>query len=207
MQKIFSLSNLLICCFVSVTLTAQISWGLKAGVNITSVTTDDGYKTGGVKNTFGGHAGLMLEISAGQHFAVQPELNWLQKGYAFDNGTVTTRWIFNELDLHVLAKYKFDLGKVRSYVNAGPTIGKVLNGFKKPSNASKIDLDFTKDKIRPWDYGLAAGLGLGLDAGPGVLFVDGRYMLSLVDIFEASANKGKFRKVGFDYTLGFLIPW
>lgn len=207
MKKRFYPAIFIMFCLLHFTLTAQISFGLKGGVNITSASTDEGYKTAGVKNTFGGHAGIMLEIGAGEHFAVQPELNWLQKGYAFDNGTVSTRWIFNELDLHLLAKYKFDLGKVRSYVNAGPTLGKVLNGFKKPSNAPKIDLDFTRDQIRPWDYGLAAGLGLGLDAGPGVLFVDGRYMLSLVDIFEASANKGKFRKVGFDYTLGFLIPW
>lgn len=188
------------------TSSAQLSLGLKGGVNITSVTTDDGYKTGGVKNTFGGHAAVMLEIEGRNHWALQPEINWLQKGYLFDNGTIKTRWIFNELDLHLLAKYKFNLGTVKSYLNAGPTIGKVINGSKKPSNGDKITLDIDKDQINAWDYGIAAGTGFGLSVGKGILFVDGRYMLSLNDIFTEAANKGKFRKVGFDYTLGYFFP-
>ncbi len=206
MKNQIYVSGLFISILLTFTAQAQLSIGLKGGVNITSVSTDDGYNTAGIKNTFGGHAGIMLEIASGEHWAVQPEINWLQKGYLFDNGTVETRWIFNELDLHLLGKYKFNLGAVKSYLNAGPTFGKVMSGFKKPSNGTKIDLDFDKDQINAWDYGITAGLGLGLSLGKGVVFVDGRYMLSLNDIFTEAANKGKFRKVGFDYTLGYFFP-
>lgn len=194
-----------LCCAVFPA-QAQLSLGIKGGVNITGVTTDLGYLEGGIKNTFGLHAGVILEIPIDDHFAIQPELNWLQKGYAVENGAVTTKWIFNILDVHLLAKYNYNLGKVKGYVDAGPTFGPVLSGYREPDNADKITLDLDTDLIRKFDYGITAGLGFGLSLGSGIIFVDGRYMLSLNDIFEDAANKGKFRKVGFDYTLGYLFP-
>lgn len=185
---------------------AQMFLGIKAGVNITGVTTDMGYLSGGIKNAFGLHAGVQLEIPIGDHFAFQPEVNWLQKGYAVENGPVTTKWIFNTLDVHLLAKYNYNIGSVKGYVNAGPTLGPVIGGYRKPDNADKITLDLDADLIRKFDYGVTAGLGFGLSVGSGVLFIDGRYMLSFTDIFEDAANRGKFRKVGFDYTLGYSFP-
>jgi hypothetical protein len=184
----------------------QLSLGIKGGINITSVVTDLGYKKGGVGNTIGGHAGIMLDAPISDRFAIQPEINWLQKGYAINNGTVTTKWIFNIIDIHLLAKYKFDLGNVKSFIHAGPTFGPVLGGFRDPDNVDKNKLDLNADQIRKWDYGISTGLGFGLVMGSGTLFVDGHYMLSLSDIFVEEANKGKFQKVGFDYTLGYFFP-
>lgn len=187
-------------------LNAQVSIGAKAGINVTSITTNEGYKSGGIVNAIGLHAGVMAEFGIVERFAVQPELSFIQKG--FRNDTKSINWIFNEADLHLLAKYKYHLGKVIGHVEAGPTLGAVLGGYKKPDDGDKITLDLDKDYLKKWDYGITAGLGFGLKLGPGTLFVDGRYMLSLDDIFEPESTviTGKSRKVGFDYTLGYLFP-
>jgi hypothetical protein len=196
---------LLILSFSS--LKAQLSLGFKAGVNISAVTTDQGYLSGGIQNVFGLHFGTLLEIGLVDHFAVQPELSFLQKGFRNDEKSIN--WIFNELDLHLLAKYKYNIGKVKGNIVAGPTIGSVMGGYKKPDNGDKITLHLDDDMIKRWDYGITAGLGFGLDVGPGTLVLDGRYLLSLDNIFEEGSPviTGKSRKVGFDYTLGYLFPF
>ena len=187
---------------------AQVSIGIKGGINVTSVSTDAGYNTGGVQNAFGLHLAALLEFALSDHFAVQPELNYIQKGYRVDIGTTNVNWIFNQVDIHLLAKYNYSISdRFKGYVNAGPTFGPVLDAYKKPDNGDKVVLDFDKDLIKKWDYGITGGLGFGIVAGEGLLFIDGRYMLSLDDIFEESANKGKFRRVGFDYTIGYLVPF
>ncbi len=185
----------------------QLSLGLKGGINITSVTTDAGYKKNGNKNTILGHAAIMLEASLSDHFAIQPSINWLQKGWENENANAAfEKWVFNILDVHLLAKYKYTIGKVNGFIDAGPTFGPVLGGTKTPNGGDKIDVDLDADMIRKLDYGLTAGLGFGLPLGKGQIFVDGRYMISLNDVFEEEANKGKFKKVGFDYCLGYLFP-
>ena len=190
---------------ISTSMSGQLSLGIKGGINITSVTTDLGYKKGGNANTIGAHAAVMLEASLSDHFAIQPSINWIQKGWKNDNAAFT-KWIFNILDVHLLAKYKYNIGKVRGFVDAGPTFGPVLSASKDPANGDKVDVDLDADMIQKLDYGITAGLGFGLPLGKGQIFVDGRYMLSLNDVFEDEANKGKFQKVGFDYTIGYLIP-
>lgn len=191
---------------VGVRASTQTSLGVKAGINVTSIATDSGYIAGGITNAIGLHGALLVEFGLSDHFAVQPELSFIQKGYR--NDVVGVDWLFNQADLHLLAKFKYDIGeKFRGHLAAGPTFGAVLSGNRFPDDGDKVKIDLDAEQIKQWDYGICAGLGFGLELGPGVLFIDGRYMLSLDNIFEDSANKGKTRRVGFDYTLGYLFAF
>lgn len=197
MMRKFVLIAVLTAAFLS-NLNAQLSIGAKAGINVANIITDDGYKKNGLENVILPHFGAMLEIGMGEHFALQPEANFIQKG--FNNSVNDVKWQFNYLDLHLMLKYKFNLGPLRAYVDAGPTAGYALNASKADN-----DVDFDLEKMKQAELGIAGGLGLGFDLGPGVLFVDGRYMMSLSNLNEDDSVRGTWRHAGFDYTLGYLL--
>ncbi len=66
-------------------LSAQVALGLKAGANFGNVHTTQALNdlTPDFKYATGAVAGGVAEISFGKYFAVQPELNWVQKGFRF----------------------------------------------------------------------------------------------------------------------------
>jgi hypothetical protein len=186
---------------------AQIYIGPKAGINIANVVTDSGYLAGGFKNIIVYHAGAVAQFGVAKNFSIDPELCWLQKGWHLENATTDVKRIFNTIDLQVLAKYTIPFSeKFFGYADAGPTISYALSCTKQPEGGDKVKVDFDAEMISRFDYGIGAGIGLGMKAGKGKLFVDGRYMLSFSDVFEEEANKGKFRFTGFDYTLNYIIP-
>jgi hypothetical protein len=206
-MKALRLPFLLLMISLLFTSPAKSQWllGVKGGINISSISTDAGYKKNGNQNAILGHAGIMLEGTLSDHFAIQPGVNWLQKGWKNETAAFE-KWVFNILDIHVLAKYKYNIGSVKGFIDAGPTFGPVLSASKTPKGGDAENVDLDADKIEKFDYGITAGLGFGLALGKGTLFVDGRYMISFNDAFKEEANKGKVQKVGFDYCLGYLFP-
>ncbi|MBL7774399.1 MAG: outer membrane beta-barrel protein, partial [Saprospiraceae bacterium] len=64
----------------------QVAVGLKTGVNFNSAQTTDllDQATPDFKFTPGWNAGLVTEINFGKYFAIQPEVNWIQKGFSWN---------------------------------------------------------------------------------------------------------------------------
>lgn len=168
------LSMLLLLLSFTTTLSAQeMHFGVKAGLNYSSVVGD---LTDGIKFRFSGHAGVFLEVEFTDKFSLQPELLYSSQGFQFssdlrsiennggpvDQNDFRTNVQFNYLTVPILGKFALN---DRLDVEFGPQFGFLLNQVTKiknldqrddtiPDNRTSISGDFQLD------YGVAAGVGV-----------------------------------------------
>jgi hypothetical protein len=123
---------LIICTlFLGVTVMAQtqkVKLGVKAGLNISSLTFDESELNASGKTGF--TAGVMVEIPMAKNFSLQPELLYSQQGtkISFSDQEVTNSNYkstikLNYLNIPVMLKYYVIEGLS---VQAGPQIGILL---------------------------------------------------------------------------------
>lgn len=193
-------------------LNAQIGLGIRGGVNIANTELeekiDGNWKTDMQDYNLGINASLLAEIGFSERFAFQPEVNFIQKGYKFDlqNGVtheVTTK--LNYVEVPLLLKGKFGNGNLKFNALLGPTFGYAFNGIVK-SNDIETDIDFGKDNIKQTEIGAILGLGLGLDAGPGTFFLDGRLGWGITNL-DDSDNSDNFHwhNRGLSIGIGYIF--
>lgn len=187
-------------------LSAQISIGPKAGINLANVGGDgtDGFDT---KSIVGLQFGAAAEISVNEMIAVQPELLYFQKGTSIDFGSFggEVDQVLNYLEIPVLLKLKFGQeGGPKFFGTVGPSFGFGLNG-KLKSDAGDEDIDFDDDEIKKLDISASIGAGAEFAAGPGNLFIDVRYLLGL-STTDDSEFDADIKNRGIGIGVGYLIP-
>lgn len=189
---------------------AQAAFGVKAGVNISnpSISIDNAdIETSGVTNL---QLGLFLDLPVGAAFSIQPEFNYIARGYQNDDAVVVVN-VFNfekrnlgYLDLGALAKLRFGQqdGGVGFYLGAGPFVSYAISG-QEERDGNDDDLDFDETELKRTDVRVAGALGLtfGSDFR---FFIDGRYVAGLGD---ASDNDGiEIRNNDIGITAGVMVP-
>jgi hypothetical protein len=147
--------------------------------------------------------GIPLRYQASPWFAVQTELRYIQKNYAwrrtgqFDkvHSTVTNSFI----ELPLMANFSLGGERLRVFANAGGYAGVWIDSRRKgtqientqdPFNDSvdyyyydydeRVEFDKRRDAL--FEAGLLAGLGLQYAFKPWVLFIEGRYYYGLTDL-------------------------
>jgi hypothetical protein len=152
---------------------AQIKFGLKGGVNFSTIKMDEIIKItanteeysleGLSERTLGFHGGLMLRVTFFGAF-VQPELLFTSTGgevtitdiYDYNPGKPhewTEKLEFNKLDIPVLVGYKF--GPVR--LQLGPVASIIID-----SKADIFDKSGYEEKYKNATFGYQAGLGIDI---------------------------------------------
>lgn len=206
---------------------AQVSLGLKTGVNFANITTPDisivnipdiqANKT----LTFG----AIAEFGISNGFAIQTEANYSKKGFVIDEGIplelaniplpvgVNVRTDLNYIDIPVLAKYNFGNEKVGGYVTAGPTMSFASGGRFRTAANFIIDFnvvdqkfDFDDLNISKFDIGASIGAGGTVNLGATKLFIDARYTHGFNKLDNIPVIDLDFRNKNFALTTGFLIP-
>jgi hypothetical protein len=151
--------------------------GVRAGVNIASV-TGDGYDD--VKPLTGFYAGVFKEITiVPELFFIQPEVQYSMQG--FKSGD--TDYSIGYINIPVLAKVYF-LKTIS--LEAGPQIG-----FKISDNFPEVAGEETK--IETIDTALAGGIGLNFPMG---LSISARYAMGLSDIIKDVDGKNQVIQLG-----------
>ena len=181
--------RLLMMAFMAIPLLSQAQmddsrFGIKGGVNFTNFYQND---VGDQNIKTGFNVGLFTEIAVAEQFSIQPELLFTTKGnnntYGNDGGVAD--FLGTEGDV------KFNLSYIEIPVLAKATLGEILNIHLGPyasyligaSSSTDGDLgegyeELDRDNFRTWDYGIAAGVGVDLEA----VTIGVRYDLGLAKV-------------------------
>ncbi|MCC6281860.1 MAG: PorT family protein [Saprospiraceae bacterium] len=216
----------LIIVFGNSFLSAQIALGLKAGANFGNVHTTQALNdlTPDFKYATGAVAGGVAEISFGKYFSIQPELNWVQKGFRFSEGidipvgnidipagveaTIRT----NYLELPLLAKAKVGNDVIQAYAVLGPSIGYALNGklitrtrLFFEFDPIRTDLNFDNLDYNRFEVAAVGGLGLQVNFNGGKWFADARYTQGLTELYNFPIVNEQIKNRGVALSTGIMI--
>jgi hypothetical protein len=243
MKKIFLLLASLFASGYAVH--AQVSVIPKGGLTLSTIRLSSGsgfdfsqrditYQPG-----FAAGIGFNVPVAGNGFFSVQPELLYVQKGHGVeatgDGGSaLRLTETFNYLEVPVLGKLNFGTGRVKAYVNAGPSVAYALSGRftqeisggllafsseskyifgEEPDNSIGDDTYRSPKYYNRVDVGVQFGGGLGLAVGPGTVLLDARYGMGLTDFFKGNPDNGtesddqsNLQNRVFAFTLGYAIP-
>lgn len=202
---------------------AQVSVGVRAGMHLANYAVSDKPAIGEVERK--SHpfvvVGVVAEYRVNDNFAVQPELNFLQKGVnqdvhltsaALGTYRIQTEARISYLEIPLLIKQGLSLGMLRADVLFGPSIGYALSG--KGKNTYTIEgvtevhedkLDFKKAEYQRAEFGFHLDAALSLKVGKSArIFLDGRYLMGLTNL-NSSGNDGEVRNRGVSISVGTLV--
>ena len=196
---------LLVCLLASAGLSAQ-SFGVRAGVNATnadvSVSNLD-IDTDGETNLM---LGLFVDLPLGTELiSVQPELNYLNRGYSFTatvGGNEFSRTV-SYLELGALLKLNFGRDEgLGFYVGAGPQYGYAVSGTETNINGDRdVDVDFDRINRGQLQFAGVGGLTFGSNFR---FFVEARYNGIFADQDGDDSSEIRQRSLGLNG--GVMIP-
>ncbi len=182
---IFIISTLLL--FVGNSFCQEIRYGIKGGLNLSSINGDF---RDNAKSVVGYHFGGILELSILDKFGIQPEILYSREGGEIDSRPtdgflVETKIAY--LKVPVMAKYYFI---DRLSAMAGPQFAYLLTAkndvtpsfFEPGPQAIQIDI---RDRLNSFEIGLSVGAEYRLPIG---LFAQLRYNVGLANINDNSDN-------------------
>ncbi|MBL3547632.1 porin family protein [Chryseobacterium sp. KMC2] len=171
----------------STTSNSPIRFGLKAGLNISSISGDD------TKSKAGFYGGVFANIPVAQDFSVQPEVLYSGMGAKAD-GNSDMKINLDYISVPVMFQYN---ALPNLYLEAGPQFSFLINSkFKYQSNSVDV-----KDSFKTFDFGL--GLGAGYYFTPNI-GINVRYVAGLSDIIKdkpsgSDSSKNGVFQVGLAY--------
>lgn len=206
---------------------AQLSLGLRGGLNFGNVYTTDGLDavTPDFEYINGPTIAGVLEYGFSDHFALQTELAYTTKGFKLREDFAVNLFNvpvpvgasaesrFGYLELPLLAKVKFGDEVVHGYITAGPTLGYAASGrLITRANAliefkvSDTDINLDAINYERFEVGGSVGAGIGFNTSFGELFADARYTRGFTELYDIPLIDEKIRNQGFALSVGFLIP-
>lgn len=175
MKKIFVFLCALALVAVAIPAQAQLRFGVKGGLNITSVHfNSDLLKS---DNVTGFHIGPMIEATMPLlGFGFDAAILYAQKGMESNSSGVTTTMKTSYLDVPVNLKWKFGLPIIKAYLAAGPYASFRIGGDKI--------WNVLNDQLETKSFGAGLNFGAGVELFSH-LQVGFNYQLGLTDNFSA----------------------
>lgn len=218
---------------------AQITLHPKGGLVLSNIAFDENEGQKMNMGVVAG-LGINIPLIEDGIFSIQPEILYMQKGFRSEfeeterfegdgedipSGEVLYRFkvrsVLNYIELPILAKATFGGDNLKFFVNAGPYVGYWLSGKSK----SELTVSFNgqtdtetetrnaefNDQTNRLDYGFHAGGGMGLQLGPGMVTLEGRYGYGLSNIAkdpsgQASRADLKSQHRTIMVMVGYTIP-
>lgn len=181
---------------ISITVSSQVTLGIKGGANFSTLGGDAADFDGKKSNT-GFNVGLVGNIPISTKFSFKPEILYTtSEGFEY-RPTTTTELNLNltYVNVPLLVQYKSTMGL---YGEFGPYAGVLVNAKQKikSNGGNAIETD-VKDNFSDFDLGATAGIGYMLHGG---WAVGGRYNMGLKNINEGNAEyKNRFWQVQLSY--------
>ena len=160
------------------------TFGLKAGMNVSSVSESD------TKSKIGFYAGALMNAPIATNFSIQPEVLYNSKGFKFDGADVTAN--LDYISVPVMFQYNV---VPQFYLEAGPEFSFLVSA-KAKGGGETADI---KDSFKGFDMGI--GLGAGYYFTPNI-GLTARYVAGFTDIIkdnpDSSVKNGVFQ-IGLAY--------
>ncbi|WP_171036577.1 porin family protein [Dyadobacter sediminis] len=229
-KSVFQLSVLLICCFSASVTRAQLSLGLRAGVNFANLAVTD-EESFPFKPKAGLSFALLFHLPLGTSTAIQIEPGFSQRGGRISTKTsefinnqqvkadIKGKLLVNYIELPVLFQYKPKLGKMEGLLSIGPEF-RLMTGNVRAKSSSRVYVDgvlisstsgdesyASGNDTRKFDFGLSGGAGLAYPLGTVKVFAEGRYHLGLANLATPiDGDNSKVHNRGASVHIGVLVP-
>jgi hypothetical protein len=192
MKKMFLV---LIAVGSTMTGTAQIQFGVKAGYNYSNIAFSTSVSDASWKSGFS--AGILTSIPLFKSCFFQAEMMYSGQGTRFPDTYVPEKLNFNYLNVPVLFKFQHSSGL---FAETGPQFGFILSA-KQYLGSQTSDI---KNQIQSTDFAWVFGIGYKLPMGLGI---DARYNPGLTNISKSVAFSDVTAKNEvFQFGLFYLFP-
>ncbi|MDQ0476377.1 MULTISPECIES: porin family protein [Chryseobacterium] len=185
-------------------LTFAQQFGIKAGMNVSSLSTEEGLSDQGSKIGF--NAGVFMNAPLAENFSIQPELLYSQMGEKYNQTISGTTYARSKHLDYVTLPVMFQYNATPSfYLEAGPEFGLLVSAKNKFTNESANttigESANYKDDLNAFNFGV--GLGAGYYFTPNV-GLTARYVAGVTDIAKerpsgSSAVRNNVFQVGLAY--------
>lgn len=183
MKKSIVLIAMLLLGTVYTTAQEYVMFGIKGGVNFSSVTGDafSDFEDESARTAF--HLGLLAEIPISDRFSLQPEVLYSAQGYdvvRIEDGQDVERR-FDYISVPVLAKLYLIDGFA---LEAGPQFSYLV---ENELGRGDDDIELSDDYLNKFDF----SVGLGASWKLSNFFVYGRYNVGLTEIYDIEGADAK----------------
>jgi len=175
------------CAFLAPASLAQVDFGVRAGLNVSTFTGDAEDSEAKLGFIGGGY----LNYAFSPTLSIQPEVLFSQKGAEFTEDNLTVTYRLDYIDVPVLLKYTLPTGtNLLPSLYAGPQVS-----FKVSESVRAEGISVDTEFIKSTDFGLTFGADVGARlAGRTQQFGVGlRYFLGLADIQDFEDGEGSLR--------------
>jgi hypothetical protein len=198
---------LLLTMFAFTRVQAQIKFGPKAGVNLSTMTLKSSGLSLDPKILPGFHAGIISDIGLMENLTLQPGILFSSKGSKYELSFLEETIEFSmgpgfiEVPVNVL--YSFGTGTTKLNLFAGPYFAFGITG-KSKSEGDSQDISFgssTDDDMKPFDMGLNFGAGVNING----LLISAQYGLGLLNIAPDTSGDTEMKIKVISISLAYLF--
>jgi len=184
MKTILTVVSVLCLTVLAKAQSADTHFGLKAGLNISSLDVKDGVD---FDSKAGVYIGGLAHVHLSPHFGVQPEIVYSQQGGKDGND----KWNINYINVPVLFQYMTG-GGLR--LQTGPQLGFAVSSKIKSGDIEQNISDDVKTVDVSWSLGASYLF-------PEAIGIDARYNIGLTNVNDAETPKVRNRvfQVGLFY--------
>ena len=169
----------------------QISFGIKAGYNNSSLYLTGTNFTSNQKSKSGFNAGVFASTPIFNSFDLQSEISYSEQGSQSKDSSAKTN--YNYLNVPILLRY---LNKTGIFLNTGPQVGFLLNSNYKSENTSQ-DLKSVSKSV---DFSWAIGAGYLISKINLALEIRYNYGFTNVTDYEIFTSKNRVLQIDLLYT-------
>jgi hypothetical protein len=173
--------------------------GLKVGVNRANLVGDNADGTA----IYGPILGGFLAFNLDKDLSIQAELLFTEKGTEGDTLGVASTATLRYLEFPVLLRGdgpKKGFFQPAAYVGAALSLRIDATGELGPEGGVRVGLE---EETRSLDFGFVLGVIAAFDAGPGQVFLEGRYTRGIRSVAESA---GDFQNSVFSLMIGYFFP-
>lgn len=161
-------------------------FGLKGGMNISSV-SDDGFDD--TKSKIGYYGGVFVNIPANEMFSIQPEVIYNNLGsevkWTFLGNNYSRKLNLNYISVPVMFQFK---ATPQFHLEAGPEFGFLVSADTKTTRNNSSSSSITElDKNDFNSFNMGVGLGAGFDITKN-FGINARYVAGFSDITKPNSD-------------------